>query len=140
MSQPFRLFLTDIVKFNVRGLLDFLQNVELSFLLQRVLELEGDVEVILDRPFPFAGNDDDVLDAGCDRFFHDILNGRLIQDRKHFFRHCFGCGQKSCTESSRWNNRFSHFFHLISPYPSFLSVCLFDHDAKNTSYVFSLTE
>ena len=51
--------------------------------------------MILDRIFPFARNDNDVLNAGNRAFFHDVLNLRLIDDGKHFLGLCFGRGQKS---------------------------------------------
>ena len=47
----------------LRDLADLLELRRLAALLEKALELDGDVEVILDRVLAAAGDDDDVVDA-----------------------------------------------------------------------------
>src|SRR3546814_2669868 len=71
--------------------LDRLQR--LSALLHRRFKFVGDVEVILERRFAASGDEDDLLDAGFDRFFHRILDERLVDHGQHFLRNGL-CGWK----------------------------------------------
>jgi hypothetical protein len=71
--------------------------------------------MILNRPFSLAGDYNDVLDSRLDRFLHDVLNGRLVDDGQHFFGHRFGCRQETGTESGSRDNGLFHFFHLNKP-------------------------
>ncbi|MMZ63709.1 hypothetical protein D1872_259820 [compost metagenome] len=71
--------------------------------------------MIFDRPFALSGYDDNVLNPRGDRFFHNILNGRLIDDRQHFLGHGFGGGQKSRSHPGCGNNGFTD-LHLSSSY------------------------
>ncbi|MNE62094.1 hypothetical protein D3C80_1573560 [compost metagenome] len=87
MPQTHRFFLADIVDFHFRGTLNLFEQLQLSILQQSGFQLERIVKVILDRPLALTGNDDNVLNAGSDGFFHDILDGRLVDNRKHFLRH-----------------------------------------------------
>src|SRR3546814_9441085 len=61
--------------------LDRLQR--LSALLHRRFKFVGDVEVILERRFATSGDEDDLLDAGFDRFFPRILDERLVDHGQH---------------------------------------------------------
>ena len=65
--------------------------------------------MVFDGIFPFAGDDDDVLDAGGDAFFNNILNLRLVDNREHFFRLGFCGGQEASAESSSREHRFADF-------------------------------
>ena len=42
---------------------------------------------------PRPGHYQDILDAGCDSFFDNVLDGRLIYYRKHFLRLSFVAGR-----------------------------------------------
>ncbi|MNC60672.1 hypothetical protein D3C75_1105670 [compost metagenome] len=89
MAEAFGFFLPDVVNFNLRRTLNLFQQLQLAVFQQSRLQLKSVVEVILDRPFTFTCNNDDILDTGSDRFFHDVLNSGLVDDRQHFLRHCF---------------------------------------------------
>ena len=65
--------------------------------------------MVFDGIFAFAGDDDDVLDAGGDALFDDILNLRLVDDSEHFFRLCLGCGQETGAEPSGREHGFAYF-------------------------------
>ncbi|MNC44600.1 hypothetical protein D3C75_935120 [compost metagenome] len=60
--------------------------------------------MIFDRPFAFPRYDDDILNAGSNGLLNNILDGRLVYDREHFFGHGFGSRQKACTQTSRGYN------------------------------------
>ncbi|MNC36612.1 hypothetical protein D3C75_851410 [compost metagenome] len=87
MSETLWFFLPDIVYFHFRGTLNFFKQLQLAVFQQPGLQFEGVVEVIFDRALSFTGNNDNVLDTGSNGFFHDILNGRFVDDWKHFLRH-----------------------------------------------------
>ncbi|MNC21007.1 hypothetical protein D3C75_689760 [compost metagenome] len=97
VAKPLGFLLADVMKVDVRRFSNLCQNIELSLFLQRVFQLKGNVEVVLNCPFSFACYDNNVLNAGLDGFFYNVLNGGLINDREHLFRHRFRCRQKSCT-------------------------------------------
>ena len=46
--------------------------------------------MVFDGVLAFAGDDDDVLDAGGHALFNDVLNLRLVDDGEHFFGLRFG--------------------------------------------------
>jgi len=70
---------------------------------------QGGIEVIFDRIFSFAGDDDDVLDAGGDALFRHVLNLRLVDDGKHLFRLCLGGRQKSRAKAGGREHRLADF-------------------------------
>ncbi|MPN54745.1 hypothetical protein SDC9_202422 [bioreactor metagenome] len=43
--------------------------------------------MIFNGALAFACDDQDFFDAGCDGFFNDELDSRLIDDWQHFLRH-----------------------------------------------------
>ena len=51
--------------------------------------------MIFDGILAFAGDDDDVLDAGGDTLFDDVLNLRLVDDGEHLFRLRLRSGEKA---------------------------------------------
>jgi hypothetical protein len=65
--------------------------------------------VIFDGILAFAGYDDDVLDAGGDALFNDILNLRLVDDGEHFFRLSFGGGQEARAKAGGRKDRLAYF-------------------------------
>ena len=82
--------------------------------LQQVFQLEADVEMIFDRGLAAAGDDDDVLNAGMQRFFDAILNDRLVDDGQHLLGLRLGCRQESGAEPRGRENSFSNFgWHLF---------------------------
>ncbi|MNZ92384.1 hypothetical protein D3C78_1114080 [compost metagenome] len=120
MSKTLGFLLPYIMEIDIRRFAYFFQNIQLSLFLKRMLQLKGDIEVILDRSFSFACHDDDILNAGFDCFLHNVLNRWLVNDWKHLFRHRFCCRQETGSKSGCRDNGFCHFFHLISPYPFFM--------------------
>ena len=56
----------------------------LAAALEIFFQFNGTVEVIFDRAFAPAGDDDNVFDSGRDRFFHGILNQRLVDQAATF--------------------------------------------------------
>ena len=80
-------------------LADLLELLRLAALLEEALELDGDVEVILDRVLAAAGDDDDVVDAGLDRFLDAVLNDRLVDEDQHFLRLRLGRGKEAGAET-----------------------------------------
>ena len=65
--------------------------------------------MVFDGILAFAGDDDDVLDAGGDAFFDDILNLRLVDDGEHFFRLGLGSWKETGAESSGREDRLAYF-------------------------------
>jgi hypothetical protein len=64
-------------------------------LFEEIFEKWGGIEVILDRAFAAAGDNDDVLDARGYALFSDILDLWLVDNRQHFFRLGFGRRQEA---------------------------------------------
>jgi hypothetical protein len=48
-----------------------------------VLELEGEVEVVLDRALLAGGDDDHLFDAGRDGLLDRVLDDRLVDQGQH---------------------------------------------------------
>jgi len=65
--------------------------------------------VVFDGILAFAGDDDDVLDAGGDALFDDILNLWLVDHSEHFFRLRFRSGEKASAESGGREDGFADF-------------------------------
>jgi hypothetical protein len=64
--------------------LDCAQELGVSALGQLGFELGRLVEVILDRPFTAAGDENQVRHARGHRFLDGVLDERLVDDRHHF--------------------------------------------------------
>src|SRR5260221_1898849 len=88
-----------------------MEGVELGLLAasaQRRLELEGMVEMILQRRFRATGHEDEFLDAGGPRLLEGVLDQRLVDDRQHFLRDRLGRGQEARAESADWKDSFAY--------------------------------
>src|SRR5262249_39993844 len=70
---------------------------------------ERDVEMVFDRTFFAAGNDQDRLDAACDRLLNGVLDKRFVHERKHFFWRCLGRRQKPGAETRSGENGLANF-------------------------------
>ena len=68
------------------------------FCLEGVLELGDAVEVVGERVLVAADDHQDVVDAGGDRLFDDVLDRRLVDDGQHLFRHRLGGGEEAGAE------------------------------------------
>ena len=72
---------------------------------QRRLELEADVEIIDQRAFAAAGDEDHLLDPRLARFVDGILDQRPIDDRQHFLGDGLGRGEQARAEARRPGRR-----------------------------------
>ena len=86
----------------------------------RRLELEGDVEMVLDRVLAAAGDEDHLLDAGLERLLDRILDQRLVDDRQHLLGHRLGGGQEAGAEAP---HREYGLAQLGDHHSSFISSC-----------------
>ena len=70
VTEPELLLLADVRHLGeVADLADLAEHLDVALLLEQVLELVGEVEVVLDRPLLARCDDDDLLDAGGDGLF-----------------------------------------------------------------------
>ena len=84
VSEAQRLALADVV--DQRELGDGLYCGQQAFLACRgelALELDGLVEVVLQRTLPTSGDHEDVVEPGANRFLDDVLDRRLVHQREH---------------------------------------------------------
>ena len=68
-------------------------------LAQRVFQLVGEVEMILDHRLVAAGDEDEMLDAGGAGLIHHMLEGGPVDDRQHLFRDRLGRREKASAET-----------------------------------------
>ena len=109
VAEAERFALPDIRKVDqVRDLADFGELVAFAPRFEKRLELDRDIEVIFDRVLAAAGDEDDVVDARCDRFFDAILDDRLVDERKHFLGLGFGRRQKAGSEAGGREDSFAN--------------------------------
>ena len=78
----------------VADLAHLAEHLDVALLLEQVLQLEGEVEVVLDRPLLAAGDDDDLLDAGRDGLLDRVLDDRLVDQRQHLLGLRLGGGEE----------------------------------------------
>ena len=71
----------------------------LAPLVERELELELPVEMVLDNSFIAAGDEDEMLDSGFARLVHHVLDDRPVDHREHLLRHRLGGGQEPGAEA-----------------------------------------
>src|SRR3954454_20348121 len=67
--------------------------------LQRRLELEGHIEMILDRVLGPAGDKVELLDAGRLGLLHCVMDQRLVDDGQHLLGHRLRRRQRARTQS-----------------------------------------
>ena len=82
------------------------QLVGVALLLKGGLELWHVVEVVLQGVLVAPGDHEHVGQARAHCLFDDVLDGRLIDDRQHFFGHCLCRWQKSGAESGSGDDCF----------------------------------
>ena len=80
--------------------------------LERLLEFELDVEIILDDRFASAGHKDEMLDPGLNGLVDHILDDWLVDDGEHFLRHRLGGRQKTGAEAGDGKHGFPELFSL----------------------------
>ena len=109
VAETERLALTDVGDVDqARDLANLLEQVALAAGLEERLELDRDVEVILDRVLAAAGDEDDVVHAGGDRFFDAVLDDRLVDERQHFLGLRLGGRQKAGAEARGGKDGLAH--------------------------------
>ena len=86
--------------------------------LEPAFKLEGAVEMILNRIFPIAGDDQDLVDSGGRRLFDDILNHRFVDKRNQLFRHGLGEREEARAESGGGNDGLANLLHRAHPVPT----------------------
>ena len=87
----------------------------LAALLQRRVELEGDVEMVLDHRLVAAGDEDEMLDAGLARLVDHVLDDRPVDDGQHLLRHGLGGGQEAGAEAGDGQDGLADGFHRAGP-------------------------
>ena len=78
-------------------------------------QLVGLVEMILDRALVAPGDEHHVGDARRHRFFHRILDQRLVHDRQHLLGGGLGGRQEAAAHAGYRKYGFRDFFHFIIP-------------------------
>ena len=76
--------------------------------LQRVVELIGDVEMILDDRLVAAGDEDEMLDAGLARLVDHMLDHGPVDDRQHLLGDRLGGRQKTRAETGDGKDGFAN--------------------------------
>ena len=108
VAEAERLALADVGEVDqVRDLADLGELLALAARLEKRLELDRDVEVILDRVLAAAGDEDDVVDAGGDRFLDAVLDDRLVDERQHLLRLRLGGRQEPGAEAGGGEDGFA---------------------------------
>ena len=109
VAEAQRLLLADIGDRRELGDgLDLRELLGLAAVVQVVLQLEGGVEMVLDRTLAATGDDDDLLQPRGHRLLDDVLDGRLVDERKHLFGLRFRRGQKPRAETGGRKDTFAN--------------------------------
>ena len=82
-----------------------LQNLGLALGQELGLELDLVVEIVLDRLFGAAGDEDDVLDSRLARLFHDVGENRPVDDVQQLLGRGLGAGQNPRAETGHGQDR-----------------------------------
>jgi hypothetical protein len=112
VTEAQRVALADVVDVcHLGDGLHLLELLVLLALLQVELELEVAVEVVLDGPLAPTGDDEDVGDAGADRFLHHVLDGGFVDDRHHLLRLALGGREESRPQPGGRDHCLPHLGH-----------------------------
>jgi len=110
------LLLSDVVDIDQGGyLLNRPQRLELPVVSQVHLKLWRVVEVVLDRPFPPACDDDQVLYPRVDRLLHHILYHRAVDEREHLLGHRLGRREEPGPKARRRDAGLPYLLHQQTP-------------------------
>ena len=105
MAQAHGIALADVVDVaKVAGRLDGLELGGVALGLKGGFQRGNAVEVVLQRALVASGDHQDVVQADVDGFLHDVLDGGLVHDRKHFLRHGLGGGKEPGAEAGCGND------------------------------------
>ena len=86
----------------------------LAVLQQPLLQIRRIVKIVLNRRLAAVGDNQDLLDTGCNGFLDNVLQHRFVHQRQHFLRNTFRVRQQPCTKPGCGDNRFSD-FHVTTP-------------------------
>ena len=78
--------------------------------LERVFELVGGVEMILDDALVAAGDEDEMLDPRLARLIDDVLKDRPVDDGQHLLRNRLGRRQETRAEAGDGQHGFADRF------------------------------
>ena len=81
----------------------------LAIAAQRCVDLEGMIEMILDRRFHAAGDDDHMLDASLERLADDVVEHRAVDDGKEFLGNALGSRKHAGAETGGGNDGLADF-------------------------------
>ena len=87
------------------GLLEELEQRGLLAVDERLLELGGAVEIVLERALAARGDEDELLDAGGARLVDRVLDQRPVDQRQDFLRHRLGGRQEPRPETGDRQHR-----------------------------------
>src|SRR5262249_52481829 len=100
VAEAERLLLPDVThRGQLRDRLDLNRLLHLPAVIQVLLELAGGIEVVLDRTLVPSRHDDDLAQAGGDRFLDDVLDRRFVDERQHLLGLGFGGGKEARAEA-----------------------------------------
>ena len=77
-------------------------------LLQRPLQLQRAVEVVLHRPFSGGGHDDHLFQAGGGRLLHGVLDDWLVDERERLLRLRLGGREQPGAVAGGQDDRLAH--------------------------------
>ena len=81
---------------------------------QTRLKIGGIVKIVLDRGLAAVCDDEDLLNARCDRFLYDVLEDGLVHQRQHLLGDALGVRQQSRSETGCGDYSFPYFHVLTS--------------------------
>ena len=100
VAEAERLALAHVGKIDhVRDLADLGELIALAARLEKCLQFDRDVEMILDRVLAPTGDQDNGIGARRDRLLHAILDDRFVDQREHLLRLRLRGGKESRPES-----------------------------------------
>ncbi len=98
------LLLADERHGDLGGLADSFEEFLFASRLEDALELKVVVEEVLDGALGAAGDHDDLVKAGGDGFFDDVLDDGAIKEREHLLGDGLGGGEEACAEAGGEDN------------------------------------
>src|ERR1044072_8032319 len=86
---------------------------------EHLFELRRLVKMVFDSIFATTRNENNLFDACVNRFLHDVLNRRDVDDRQQLLWDRFGCRQKSGAKSCDGNDSFFKLHEIfVEPQPT----------------------
>src|SRR3989344_8680274 len=70
------------------------------------------IKVVFNRTFVVSRHYNNVLDTSVDKLFNNILDNRLVYNRKHFLGHGLRLRKESSSKSSSRYDGFSYLLHI----------------------------